>query len=70
VVAPNDQLRREILGEWGILVKKISDPNAYAQELKHALKQSPIDASAHLKLFSWDVVADNYRKLCLKILSS
>lgn len=63
VIATDDELRREIVGNAGILVDP-TDIEAYALAIKKALKtewgSKPIRRA---EKFSWDKVADQYEKL-------
>lgn len=67
VVAPDDESRREIVGDGGLFVD-VSDPKKYASVLKKALV---IDwskrARAQAEKFSWEIVASRYEKICLEI---
>ncbi len=63
VVAPNDEQRKEIVGNAGILVDP-TDTNAYAQALKMALK---IDWGSkprkQAQKFSWDKIVKKYEEI-------
>ena len=63
VVATDDAIRREIVGDAGILVNP-TNTNAYAQALKKALETNW--GNKHRKQaekFSWDIISEKYRKL-------
>lgn len=68
VVAPDDETRREIVGNGGLLIN-VGNTLEYAQALKKALE---IDWSkkvrAQAEKFSWDVIAENYKSICLEII--
>lgn len=63
IVAPNDPLRQEIVGEVGILADT-KDPQKYAAAISQAMgtdwKDLPAKQAAN---FSWDKIADQYDKL-------
>lgn len=63
VVANNDAIRREIVGEAGILVDP-TDINEYAKALKTALEadwgNKPVNQA---KKFDWDIIAGEYKQL-------
>jgi glycosyltransferase involved in cell wall biosynthesis len=63
VVAPDDRLRREILGPHGIYIKDVADIEEYAASLRQALKKTTFCPKEWLKQFSWDVIANQYQKL-------
>jgi len=63
VVAPDDELRREILGKWGIYVKNPTDLNEYALKLQLGLKQSKHRPEEWLREYNWDVIAERYLAL-------
>lgn len=66
VVATDDQMRREIVGEAGLFV----DPknlDAYAQALDKALKTNFGDKPQNqAQKFSWDKIASQYEKIMVK----
>lgn len=63
VVATKDPIRREIVGEAGILVDP-TDSDAYAEALKKALKGSWSEkAITQAKKYDWDIIADQYERL-------
>ncbi len=67
VVAINDQIRREIIGNVGILIEP-EDREAYAEALKEALERNWADKpQKQAEKFSWDKIAENYEKLFLEI---
>ena len=67
VVANNDSIRREIVGDAGILVDPI-DTDEYARALEKALKVDWGDKSRkQAEKFSWDKIAEKYEKLFLEI---
>lgn len=60
VVAPNDQSRKEIMGDAGILIDT-NDSNLYAESLKKALTINWKDKSRkQSEKFSWDKIARQY----------
>ena len=69
VVATDDPIRREIVGEAGIFVDP-TDTDAYAKAIKKALKtdwgNKPIDQA---KKFDWEKIAKKYEDLFLEITS-
>jgi glycosyltransferase involved in cell wall biosynthesis len=63
VVATDDELRREIVGNAGILVDP-TDINAYAKAIDKALKTNWGDKPRkQAEKFSWDKVVEDYEKL-------
>lgn len=63
IVAPIDNLRREIIGEAGILTQ-VDDPKAYAKAIDLALHQNwTALARKQASQFSWDQVASQYEDL-------
>lgn len=67
VVAPDDEPRREIIGEGGILVD-VRDPSRYAYAIKDALKVDwSKKARAQAEKFSWEIIAGEYTKLFSEI---
>lgn len=66
VVAPDDQTRREIIGDAGIFVDT-TDPINYAKVIEEALT---IDwtkkAKAQAEKFSWDEITKDYEKIIKK----
>lgn len=68
VVAPDDSVRREIIGKAGIFTD-VTDPSKYAFAISTALK---LDWENKPKLqaekFSWDKIADEYEQLIKKII--
>jgi glycosyltransferase involved in cell wall biosynthesis len=68
VVATNDPIRCEIIGDAGILVDP-TDTNKYAKALEKALETKWGDRPrAQAKKFSWDKIAEKYEELFKKIL--
>lgn len=63
VVAIDDELRREILGKYGIYVKDPTDINEYEGKLKLGLKKEKKRPEKWLRKFSWDRIAQEYIKL-------
>jgi len=64
VVAPDDELRREIIADAGIYVKTPIDIENYAQTLDRALKTSWLDKPRERALgFDWDYIALKYEEL-------
>lgn len=68
VIAPNDESRREIIGEAGLFVNP-NEFSSYADVLNKALD---IDWSKKARLqaekFSWDKIADEYEKVMLSVI--
>lgn len=63
VVATNDPIRKEIVGDAGILVNP-TDENAYADALGEALKKNWGDKPRkQAEKFSWDEIAKSYENL-------
>lgn len=62
IVATDDELRREILGPYGIYVKNPEDAAEYAEKLGWALKKrkDPTLPEKWLEKFSWDKIAADY----------
>jgi glycosyltransferase involved in cell wall biosynthesis len=60
VVATDDQLRREILGEQGIYVKDPGNSSEYASKLEQALRRKKKRPEGWLKKFDWDRIAEEY----------
>ena len=63
VVAPDDDLRREILGKYGVYVKDVTDKKEYSAKLQVALLKRKLCPDVWLEQFNWDKVADRYLKL-------
>lgn len=62
IVAPNDPVRKEIIGDSGILTRVV-DPIKYSQAIKIALsKKWQKIALSQAKKFSWDGIALKYEK--------
>jgi glycosyltransferase involved in cell wall biosynthesis len=69
VVAPDDQMRRHIVGDGGILCD-VTDSDIYSQGLVKALNQDWGDQPRQNALrFSWDAIAIQYRDLILKTIN-
>lgn len=67
VVANDDEIRKEIVGEAGLLVDPV-DTVKYAQALKKALTTDWEDKPRHrAKMFDWDKIATDYEKLFEKL---
>ena len=67
VVATKDPIRKEIVGNAGILVDP-TDTNAYAKALEKALKTNWGNKSRkQAEKFSWDIIAEQYQKLFYEI---
>ena len=63
VVAPNDNSRKEIIGEAGILTDT-KDLRKYVNALQTALKSKWVQKSIkQANKFSWDKIADSYEKI-------
>ena len=65
IVAPDDELRHEILGEHGIYIRDVTNKNEYAKQLEKAIKQDKNRPKKWLAQFDWDRVAKQYEKLFL-----
>lgn len=68
VVAPNDDSRREIIGEAGLFIN-VNDLDSYAEALDKGLvinwsKKARLQAEK----FSWDKIADEYEKVMLSVI--
>lgn len=68
VVGTDDELRREILGPYGIYVQDVWGKE-YTDKLKQALKQPKYRPEAWLRQFSWTVVARQYEAVFSRALS-
>jgi len=68
IVAPDDELRQQILGPHALYVKDITDLNQYSQKFKQALEKKAFRPEKWLKQFSWDNIAQQYKELCLNLL--
>ena len=68
VVANNDPIRKEIVGDAGILVDP-ADMEGYAEALEKALntnwENKPINQA---KKFDWDIIAGKYERLIESLL--
>lgn len=63
IVANDDPIRREIVGEAGIFVEPTNTGN-YAKALEKALKTNWGDLPRkQAEKFSWDIISDKYREL-------
>jgi len=62
VVATDDELRREILGPYGIYVKNPEDAAEYAQKLQQAINKvtNLVYPEKWLEKFNWDKIAQEY----------
>lgn len=62
VVATDDELRREILGPYGIYVKNPEDADEYAKKLQQAINKvtNLVYPEKWLEKFSWDKIAKDY----------
>lgn len=70
VVASNDPIRREIVGDAGILVDP-QDSDSYAKAIKNALNRNwDNKPRKQVEKFSWDVIAKQYEKLFKKLVVS
>lgn len=64
VVAPNDEQRREIVGQAGILVDHAAEPEDIAFAVEEALKRKWGDKPRkQAQKFNWDEIAQKYEKL-------
>lgn len=63
VVAPDDDLRYEILGKYGIYVQDVTDKEEYSGKLLKATMKKKHRPDPWLEQFNWDKVADEYLKL-------
>lgn len=69
VVANNDEIREEIVGDAGILINP-TNSKKYAKALKTALDRDWGDKPRkQAEKFDWDKIAKKYEKLFIKILS-
>jgi len=70
VVATNDKLREEIVGDSGILIDP-TDTVAYSKAIERALKTHWGDKPRkQAEKFSWDKIVTQYEKLFMQILES
>ena len=62
VVATDDELRREILGPYGIYVQNPEDAAEYAQKLQQAINKvtNLVYPQKWLEKFNWDKIAQEY----------
>lgn len=68
VVAPDDQSRREIVGEGGLFAK-VDDNKNYTDAIARALKVDwPTKSRAQAEKFSWDKIALEYEQLMLNMI--
>ncbi len=68
VIAANDDQRIEIVGDAGILVDHMGEPEDIAFAISEALKKKWGDTPrSRAKLFSWDEIAEKYEKLFLEL---
>jgi len=68
VVAPDDVLRREIVGQAGIFVTNPKDSDEYSRKLSEALDKNWGNLPRkQVSKYSWDGVADSYFKLLSSI---
>ena len=64
VVAPDDNLRKELLGKKGIFVQDATDEKEYALKIVEAIRRGKSKPSKHwLKKFDWDKIAKKYQEL-------
>ena len=69
VVATDDPIRREIVGNAGLFVDH-TDTTAYAAVLKKALSIKWENIPRHQAMkFSWDLIAKKYNQLCQNLIS-
>jgi glycosyltransferase involved in cell wall biosynthesis len=65
VVAPDDQMRRQIVGDGGILCD-VTNADTYAQAIAEAINRDwGEQPRANSRRFSWDAIAIQYRDLIL-----
>lgn len=70
IVATDDELRRFIVGDAGVLCD-VTDLDSYANSIDQALKGSFKDkALENSRRFSWETVAKSYRDLILSMIKS
>jgi glycosyltransferase involved in cell wall biosynthesis len=70
VVAPDDEMRRYIVGNGGILCD-VTDSNVYSQAISEVVNQDWSGKTRHNALrFSWDAIALRYRNLILHTINS
>jgi glycosyltransferase involved in cell wall biosynthesis len=69
IVAPDDQMRRQIVGTGGILCD-VTNSDIYSQALAQALKRDWGDLPRENALrFSWETIALSYRDLILETIN-
>jgi len=68
VVAPDDSLRREILGKYGTYIKDVTNKKDYGRKIRKALLQKKTRPNVWLSQFNWDKVAAEYLKLFNKLI--
>lgn len=70
VVAPDDSIRHEIIGDAGLFVE-VTNPQKYALAIENALKTDwKIKARIQVAKFSWDKVAKQYEDLLENMLKN
>src|SRR3989344_1455122 len=68
VVAPDDELRKEIVGSAGVLTN-VNDPEKYAESIEEALSKDWDNLPRQqAEKFSWDIIAEKYEKLFKELL--
>lgn len=68
IVAPDDELRREILGQHATYVKDVEDTNEYSEKLKGALQKHKHRPEGFLKKYSWDAIAWQYEDVLTNLI--
>lgn len=69
VVATDDPIRREIVGDAGLFVDP-ADTDKFSAALWQAIKQDwKFAPRARAEAFSWDIIAQKYEQLCQKLTS-
>jgi glycosyltransferase involved in cell wall biosynthesis len=63
VVAPDDSLRREILGKYAIYVNDVNNKQEYAKKLQKASKVKKSRPKEWLKQYDWGKVAKQYEEI-------
>src|SRR3989344_401760 len=67
VVATDDPIRREIVGDAGLFIDP-ADTDKFSEALWRAIKHDwQFVPRARAEAFSWDVIADKYHQLLLSL---
>ncbi len=71
IVAPDDEQRRDIVGQAGVYINDPTDSDEYAQKLTQALEKKwgtiPLEQA---KKYDWDIIAAKYEDAFNQLLAS